>query len=296
MSCSNCNSNLPKEGDFVTCKHCDGNYHFGDCAGLSKSTWKAKSTHKRNDWKCSKCRKNGNNTKDDTNQQYPNDPNFQALKTMLEKMFANAEKNITDRIDKLSNIISDVQTQLKAITNQVKEIESTTTTLQAEINSLKVTVESEKQYNRSKNFIISGIPVQKNENIKTEVCKLMTAMRIDIKQEELTVHRLPSKTEEQPIIVQCYSRGTRDLMVRTARKYRPSLALLSPTAKDKDRPIYFNDHLTPYFGTLMIKAKALKIEKNFKFVWLDGNKIMMKKDENTRAFKISCDEDFDRIK
>lgn len=211
-------------------------------------------------------------------------------------MFQQHEKNIIDRIAKMTATVEDIQTKLKSIMTQVKDIESTTEALRSEINSLKSTVESEKQYSRSKNFIISGMPIMENENTKAEVTKLLSAMQIQVKQEELTIHRLPSKTDEQPIIVQCYSRATRDYIVRTARKCKPTTALLSPTSKQKGNPIYFNDHMTPYFATLMIKAKAIKKEKNFKFIWLDGNKIMLKKDENARAFRILSDEDFDKIK
>lgn len=288
MSCPSCNNKLPKDGDYVLCQYCDSKYHF-PCASIAKTTWKAKSKAKKAEWKCSNCRNNTNITE----QQHSDDPLFQSIKTLLEKMFESHEKTITKRIDELNESISNIQSQLKSVLDQVKEIDATTEHLKTEIEFLKTTVESEKQYSRSKNFIISGIPMQRDENIKLEVSKLLSEMKIYHHPGEMTVHRLPTKTGEPQVFVQCYTREARDYIVRQARKIRPKLSFIAPTAEDK--PIYFNDHTTPYFTQLMLKAKAIKKEKNYKYVWLDGNKIMMKKDDRAKPIRIFSDKDFNSV-
>lgn len=290
MTCNNCKTELPKEGDFISCLNCNFQYHYG-CASISKSTWKGKSKSKKAEWKCPNCRKVDTIESKDATE--TDDSTFKILKNLLEKMFQNHEKVITDRIDSLNNVITNMQDQLKSVLNQVKDIDAATSNLKSEIESLKITVETEKQYSRSKNFVINGIPVKKDENIVKKVSDLLSSMKIYHNLGEMTIHRLPSKTEDFPIFVQCYSRGTRDYIVRTARKARPKLSLISNSAENK--PIYFNDHTTPYFTQLMIKAKSIKKEKNYKFIWLDGNKIMMKKDDNARPIRINSDKDFDLI-
>ncbi|KAG8309000.1 hypothetical protein J6590_096420 [Homalodisca vitripennis] len=99
-------------------------------------------------------------------------------------------------------------------------------------------------------------------------------MNINLKKEDIRAHRLPSPRSPAPIIVQCTTRVIRDY-VRKSRKFKPSTSLL--INDHPERAIYFNDHLTPYFSDLMKKAKEVKDKVGYKYIWFNGNKIVMKK-------------------
>ncbi|KAG8267443.1 hypothetical protein J6590_052065 [Homalodisca vitripennis] len=117
-------------------------------------------------------------------------------------------------------------------------------------------------------------------------------MNIDLKKEDITAHRLPSLRSPVPIIVQC-TRAIRDSVVRKSRKFKPSTSLLGND--HPERTIYFNDHLTPYFSDLMKKAKEVRDKVGYKYIWFSGNKIMMKKDNESRAIRIVKIGDLDKI-
>lgn len=295
MKCLQCDEDLPNNKDHVKCHQCKQKMHY-QCAGISSSTWKSKSQKAKLDWKCKQCRSQGKHpTSLNSSTDIPDDLTCSSLRKILEEMFQKQEKIFTEKIEAMSTTIAQYQADLNTANDKIKNLEKYTNALKEEIDALKVTSECEKQYARSKNIIIMGIPTQKEENITQEVMKLTTAMGAPLKKEEITVHRLPSKDETSPppIILQCKSRATRDLVVRTARKIKPKLPMIQEGAPVK--PIYFNDHLTPYFTQLMIKAKSLQRDRKFKFLWLDGNRIMLKKDEKSTPYRITKDSDFDEI-
>lgn len=294
MACSKCKNDLPKDGNHVTCNNCKNEYHY-ECSNISAKTWKAKSESKKLEWKCVSCRNNKDMVSNPGTTEITNleDTSFAALKKMLVEMFQNQEKILVGQIDSIKQTITQFQSSMQSVLGQIKVLEENTKAMNIEIENLKISLETEKQYQRSKNFIVAGIPQKKDENVKEDLCRLLTTMKIQVKPEELTVHRLPQKDGNSPIFVQCYSRDTRDKIVRQARKLKPKLNLFDNSTSDK--PIYFNDHLTPYYVKLMIRAKTFVKDKKFKYIWLDGNKIMIKKGDKDKPIKIQKDSDFDSM-
>lgn len=292
MACNQCNTDLPSDGDCVTCGKCNGNYHFS-CSGIKKNTWKAKSEKMKNEWECTKCRSKKNRTPSVEDEQEVEDPNIQGLKKFIENLFKRQDKIIADRVDNIMAVVNQLDERFTDMIDRTKELEEKTKSLEKDIEDLKATLECEKQYSRSKNFIITSIPRSDKEDVSEIITKLLQSMNITINKEEFTAHRLPSGKSPAPILVQCNTRATRDTIVRTARKNRPKLSLIN---KDQpDRSIYFNDHLTPYFANLMAKANILKKNRGYRFIWMNGNKIMVKKDNMSRAIQITMEKDLDKI-
>jgi hypothetical protein len=73
------------------------------------------------------------------------------------------------------------------------------------------------------------------------------------------------------------------------------LLLLLNNNKQPERAIFFNDHLTPYFSNLMKMAREIKDKKGYKYIWLNGNKIMLRKDNFCRAIQVVKPEDLNKI-
>lgn len=95
-------------------------------------------------------------------------------------------------------------------------------------------------------------------------------------------------------MVQCMSRESRDYIVRKARKFRPKTSLLKRDIHP-EKAIYFNDHLTPYFSDLMAKANRARKSRGYKYIWMNGNRIMLKKDNLSKAIQIIKEEDLQYI-
>lgn len=178
----------------------------------------------------------------------------------------------------------------------VRDMEAEMLELKDEIKKIKMEMELEKQYNRSRNFVISGVPQTNEENTKQLVNDLLSKLGADMKS-DLTIHRLGKSRNNRfsQIIVQCPSRDIRDQIVRKVRKARPKVSLVNPQWGED--PIFFNDHLTPYFASLMREARALKA-LGFKFIWLNGNHICIKKDEQkgSKIYRIQQKSEIDLLK
>lgn len=296
MVCDTCKKSLPEDGEHATCGKCKLHLHF-NCAGIQKSVWKVKSIKKKAEWECMKCRATGVKTRtssidfdDDSDN---DDPTYLALKKLLTKMFKRQEDTIAQRVDNIINMVGKIEETITGLMNKVQEIEENAYETRKELEDLRMELESEKQYGRSRNFIVTSIPQSEKEDVPEKIVELVKTMDINMKKEEITAHRLPSPRSPAPIIVQCTTRAIRDNIVHKARKFRPNTSLI--TNNQPERAIYFNDHLTPYFSDLMKKTKELKDRLGFRFVWLNGNRIMLKKDHQSRAFKIQTVSDLDKI-
>lgn len=293
MSCSSCYKNLPSDGDCVTCGKCANIYHF-DCSGLTKTTWKAKNTKSKNKWECQNCRSGKSRTQSVDSDTELEEPTILSLKRFIESMFKKQENTLIQRMDGMVEIINQLEERFHTTLDKVREIEEKTLTLEREISELKITLEMEKQYSRTRNFLITSIPKRDKEEARDTVVNILKSMEIAINKEEITAHRLPSKINPAPILVQCTSRESRDTIVRIARKLKPKV---SQFYKDvhPDRAIFFNDHLTPYFSELMAKTNQARRSKGFKYIWMNGSKIMVKKDNLSKAIQVITHEDIEKI-
>lgn len=295
MSCYQCEECFPREGDYVSCNKCDNKYHF-ECSGVKKPTSKGKSAKAKIDWECNTCknkkpRHQSVNADDDPE---PDDPTYVALKRFLKGMFDRQEQRISERVNTITALITQMEERYLSILENVRELETRTINFKKEIEDLKLDFEMEKQYGRSKNFVITNIPHIENEDIGQKVSELLAKMDIHLESQHITAHRLPSnKQVPAPIIVQCVTRSIRDSVVRKARKCRPSTKLINTSLQD--RPIFFNDHLTPYFADLMSKVNQNRKNRGYRFVWMNGNKIMVKRDNTSKPIQIVKHDDLDKI-
>jgi hypothetical protein len=292
-TCYECKEDVSKEGDYVTCYACGSNYHF-DCCGLSSRTWKAKSHKKKTEWKCVACRENVRlDSIGSADEEEITDPNLLILKSIIEKLFKKHENIMNEKVQSMSDIVQKMESKMSSLVNKIKEVEQNTITLRAEINELRTNIEAEKQYTRSKNIKVIGMPSTGNDNTRKEILRLLNALKIDVNEAQLTIHRVQSKTDNSPVIIQCPNKAVRDEIVRKARKERPNLSLINTDLQD--RPIYFNDHLTPYYANLMMEARKLKTSLKYKYLWMNGEKIFLKKDENSKIIKIMKIEDLQNV-
>lgn len=292
MACVQCKDSLPRDEDYVSCGKCTKAYHY-DCSGVKKTTWMSKSAKLKSEWACPQCRTKKNRTQSVDEEQESEDPTYLALKKLLEVMFKKQEQAIIERVDTITALVNHIEEKFLNVLDNVKELETKTLSLQNDIQELKTALEMEKQYGRSKNFIITNIPYSEKEDVGQKVSDLLAVMDIQLKKEDITTHRLPSSKKPAPIIVQCTTRAVRDVVVRKARKFRPKVSLINKNQPDV--PIFFNDHLTPYFSDLMAKANQIRKNKGYSFIWMNGNRIMVKKGNLFKAIQITSTADLDKI-
>jgi hypothetical protein len=62
-----------------------------------------------------------------------------------------------------------------------------------------------------------------------------------------------------------------------------------------DKPIFVNESLTPTRRKLLGMTRDLRKKKNYKFVWVRGGKIFLRKDEQGPISVIRCQADLESL-
>ncbi|KAL4721721.1 hypothetical protein ACJJTC_001702, partial [Scirpophaga incertulas] len=57
------------------------------------------------------------------------------------------------------------------------------------------------------------------------------------------------------------------------------------------KPIYINEHLTPYNKQLLKKCKEIAMKKEYKYVWTKNGRIYIRKNDTSPAIQIHEEED-----
>ncbi|XP_075544000.1 uncharacterized protein LOC142578506 [Dermacentor variabilis] len=103
---------------------------------------------------------------------------------------------------------------------------------------------------------------------------------INVRSQNLLYHRVPSKDKNKPnVIIKFSTRSARDRVLSAAR-----------TAKLSTGTLGFEESNPRLLG----RARQLRREKEWKFVWVSQGKILMRKSENSPVLHVTCDSDLDK--
>lgn len=308
MECSACKKLLP-DNDFVKCvKGCQLHY---DCAGIAKKTYSQMRQPKRDSYKCILCR--GYDLPfNDLSQKEPieqfllrrEEEFMQRMEDRIENMIANSlAKNtelLQNKIDEIDEVVKSVKfiseqydemvaqnqelkKELSSMEEKTEIIQARNESLNCEVESLKLQLEEMQQYGRNHNIQIDGIPEVNNENVYNLINRLAIALDepIILNQHIQAAHRIPAKrsNKPKPLVVQFTNRQKRDTILRKAKAKR-----VKTTDFLENVPVsavFVNEHLTPYYKTLLYEAKKLKVEKDYKYVWISNSKILVRKNDES---------------
>ena len=179
------------------------------------------------------------------------------------------------------------------LTEQVKNLDLKTHVSENEIEDLK-------QYIRRDMLEIQGIPVTEDENTNTIIHNVVKLVdnSMAFEQNEICIsHRLPSRRGLiPPIIVKFVRRDVRDKIYKSRR------SLISKTSADlgyhEQSRIFINESLTYQARQLLKSVKAFKREKNYRYVWTNNGKVLLKKDStpSSQAISFTTLKEFERFK
>lgn len=146
------------------------------------------------------------------------------------------------------------------------------------------------QYSRLNNVEIRGVPVTKGEDCSEILKKIGEKVNCPITSNDLdVVHRVPAKKESN-IIVRFCSREKKAEFAAKARKARLTTESIGMHS-EQHKPVDINDHLTPENKRLFAQALELKKEKGWQFLWVQNCRILARKSEDSRVFRISGPQD-----
>ncbi|KAI5651393.1 hypothetical protein NE865_00637 [Phthorimaea operculella] len=205
---------------------------------------------------------------------------------------------------KLANAsIAEFSGKLKVLEGRMSQLENAkkdqVIAIQTRLDAIEDGLNEKEQWSRMSNVEIKGVPQSKNENLFDVVAALGKKIQYPIQKTQLSfVTRIPTRDSKQtkPIIVCFNNRYVKEDFIAAARismKESPMTAsALGFSGSDR---IFVNDHLTARNKTLLTKAKKLKEEKGFQYLWVKHCKIFLRKSDTSPIILIKSEKDLNKL-
>lgn len=245
---------------------------------------------------------------------------FTGLKTDLKKDV----REVYSLIESLNSKLITMETRFSDIEDRLIAVESkmlTVSKLQTDLKQANDTIASlqnesnmRDQYSRMNNLEISGIPFVKNESLMQALFLICAKVGITIDEKDVdSIQRVrryvlagdggvgaggaatAASAREPAVIVRFSRRRVKDQLLAAIRARRgittADLDMSGPAVN-----IYVSDHLTPPNKLLLKKARELKKELNYTYLWVRDCKIFMRKTDGSKSILISNIKDLHKLK
>lgn len=230
------------------------------------------------------------------------------LKNIMEAV-RNDIRDVKNNQNDLSNQINILQEQMESINSEHNELKFNFTSIKqiqdkhySQISELQSEIENLKQNELANDVIISGLPM--DININDTVSKLFTFLKCDTTLKDIReIKTLTRKNEynmsnkndksnslykNMSLLVSFKNIEHKENFIKQKKNkkliYLGELDLIKES--EPDRLIYIRNNLTQFKRTLFNNCKQFKSKHKTKFVWLDGNKILMRQNDNTKIYAI----------
>lgn len=316
FTCKRCEAVV---SDGAKCSMCEGQYDF-PCAGISESGWR-KLGDRRNTWKCSNCKGLSPSTSaiKTTTSDFQNimselrrlSGQMEVLPTLMENM-KTVQKQLAD-IKAIKTELSEIKCSVDFVHDSVKELAAKISSIEQEIESLKKTkvaittlqercsrLEAQQQDNeqrsRLNNIEIKGVPLQSSENLFSILDKIGNKIQCQIPKEQISyIARVPMRSDSRNKMIICsvVNSYLKHDFIAAAKKYKN--LTISDLGLQGDSKIFINDHLTMANKLLLNKTKSLARDRGFEFVWVQGCKIFLRKNQTSPKHQIKTEEDLKKF-
>lgn len=226
---------------------------------------------------------------------------------MLEEMRQEQRQSVQDFNRSFEDHNRKIEESTAALTNQTAKLEEYFTKMELictenerlknKICILEERLDEMEQYSRSNMVEIHGVPTEENEDILNVVKKVGVALDMNIENSMVDIcHRLGKKNDSKGppgIVVKFVRRMDKEEMLRRRRVKRTlsTRHMGLPT----DVPVYINEALSPARRRLYALARQEKRKRGYKYLWLRGGRILMRKEESARVVQVSSQADLDGL-
>lgn len=332
--CVACKKAITTDVQSLACSKCDDLYHSGKCSGLTKKRLKQLSQDELKAWSCATCSFQQSSSSDEHEgsahalavEPLPDRAHSSSDNALLEKLMGKLdlvlsrldalerkqEKQLekhsaTDtKIENQSKLIQEMEKSIEFVSSSLKdlgvkieaqkediiELQKRTSALEVQLaeknsrlNQLESDVEKLEIYSRKNNLEIHGIQFRTNENLRETIATLASKLGLPVPGPDAieAVHRTKGKPNTAPpILVRFSSRETRDNWL----EHRLAL---------KGERIYLNENITAKARRLLWLAKAEAEVKRYKFVWIRGGRVLVKKIEGAPIIHIDNENDLRKL-
>ncbi|XP_040071596.1 uncharacterized protein LOC120844061 [Ixodes scapularis] len=201
---------------------------------------------------------------------------------------------INANFEGFKTVVKEMQTKIVTLKREQLRTRNACTDLYKQLSETRKELIELKQNRRLSNIEIKGVPLPPTESLHEIIVNIGEKLSTKIASQDIdAIHRVPTKHKTKSnIIVRFFAPTVRDDVLQAGKKQRLNAAALGFQTNE---PIYINEHLCVENKTLLGKALQLKREQNWKFTWTSRGGILMRKVENSKVIKNTCDDDLVQI-
>ncbi|CAK1597601.1 unnamed protein product [Parnassius mnemosyne] len=178
---------------------------------------------------------------------------------------------------------------------KIKSLENKNTYLEKCNKAMEERILEIEQREKENNIEIAGLEMQNNEqilevvNVIAEKYNLCKADIVDVKR---VGRPKPERTKPQPVIVTLRSRSARDKWLSLRKTTLTNDHVYGNKSKSS---IYINEDLPKYKRQLFWTSKN-ELKQIYKYIWIQNSNILVKKENETKIHRISCEKDIQNLK
>ncbi|KAL4720349.1 hypothetical protein ACJJTC_006650 [Scirpophaga incertulas] len=319
-----CCEQLTTSLSFVNCQICKLKYHL-HCVNIQKQL-KDLSEDFKTKFACPGCRSkfpklDNTNTPIRSGAQPIIDPEEPATSNvncrrgnLCIREFEQKTKELVENFNQISEAIKvfeqqqeNLRTDLKSNSERINVLEAENISLKDTVIDLQSRIDRIEQHSRASNLEIQNVPEHKSENIYAIVKQIAAVTSYKLEETDLQLCtrtvKMNNKSERpRSIVVKFTSQRTRDNFLAatlqfnrknkaTAEKLNTSLLGIGGDRK----PVFVVEHLSPVQKALHAAARFKARELNYKFVWIRGGTIFMRKTESSEYKLIKNTQDLSNL-
>lgn len=221
------------------------------------------------------------------------------LKTVIKNELAplkNSFNELCKSVDFLSNKYDELCESVGTVTAENSQLKKTNIDLQLSVTQLSSRIDDLEQHLRENNLEIHGVPENRSENILTVVKQCASAIGHKIDDTDIVNYTRVAKQNKESkrpraIIIKFRSVRCRDEFYSAVHRFNKS----NPKEKlntahlgfgTANTPVYVSEHLSPTNKSLHAAARIAAKEKGYKFVWVRGGRIYVRKTPDSQYILI----------
>lgn len=208
---------------------------------------------------------------------------------------------LSEKFDELNLKINKLTGEHKIFKKQLQGLQDQQNEHSITINKLETEIDILHQKDLEKNVIVGGLPHNTDLNlaIKNILEKLETKCSInDISEISHLYNKKQNKPDSNPqslVLVKFKTADAKYELIQKKKLKRTLFVQEIGLNSSPDKVIYFRDHLTLYKNNLFKACKEFKEEQQFKFLWINGSNILIRKHEESKVYAIQSRNDIDKL-
>lgn len=229
------------------------------------------------------------------------------VSTLLDEFRANILRQfdlqsteVLNRLSRVDDALSNLQVKYEEVKKDLSDKTNTITILESENQDLKSTIMDLSsrlsridQYSRSSNIEIQCIPEFKSEDLNSTVKQLANTINYNLNEADIHICKRTSKLSKEnkrprSVFVKFSCPRVRDEFLAATITFNKRVTSKADKLNSSHlgiagerRPIYVCEHLTPAMKNVHAAARAKAKDLNYKFVWVKGGNVYMRKTESS---------------